>query len=131
MAALKVGRLDLGRRRAVIAESVTTMHGSGQVWGTPKTHGRRKVPVPAFLVQDLAEHVAGKGEDELVFPGVRGGGALRATVFRRAPSTTPRPPSGCRGCTRTSCGTPRHPWRSRPAPTSRSSSRCSVTPRRR
>ncbi len=44
----------------------------------------REVPIPAFLVGKLAEHVAGKGEDELVFPGVRGGGALRATVFRRA-----------------------------------------------
>jgi integrase len=54
LAALKVGRLELVRRRAVIAESVTTVHG------------------------------AGKGGGELVFPGVRGGGALRATVFRRA-----------------------------------------------
>jgi len=84
MAALKVGRLDLQRRRAVIAESVTTVHRAGQVWGTPKGHTRREVPIPQFLVEELAQHVAGKGDGELVFTGVRGGGALRTTVFRRA-----------------------------------------------
>ncbi len=50
MAAFRVGRLDLARRRAVIGESVTTVHGSGQVWGTPKGGTRREVPIPAFLV---------------------------------------------------------------------------------
>ena len=42
LAALKVGRSDLRRRRAVIAESVTTVHGAGQVWGRrrPTAGGR-------------------------------------------------------------------------------------------
>ena len=40
LAALRVGRLDLRRRRAVIAESVTLV-GSRQVFGTPKSHERR------------------------------------------------------------------------------------------
>jgi integrase len=84
MAALRVGRLDLMRRRAAIAESVTVVQGRGQVWGTPKGHERREVPIPRFLVDDLAAQVAGKAIDELVFPGVRAGGALRAAVFRRA-----------------------------------------------
>jgi len=52
--------------------------------GTPKGHERREVPIPRFLVDELAAHVAGKAPDELVFPGVRAGGALRAAVFRRA-----------------------------------------------
>jgi integrase len=84
LAALRVGRLDLLRRRAHIAESVTVVQGKGQVWGLPKSHERRDVPIPRFLVDDLARHVEGKTPDELVFAGVRGGSALRAAVFRRA-----------------------------------------------
>ncbi|MGI8881040.1 MAG: tyrosine-type recombinase/integrase [Jatrophihabitans sp.] len=84
LAALRVGRLDLLRRRAEIAESVTVVQGSGQVWGTPKGHERRDVPIPRFLVDELAGQVAGKSRDDLVFAGVRGGGALRVAVFRHA-----------------------------------------------
>jgi integrase len=84
LAALRVGRLDLLRRRAVIAESVTVVQGRGQVWGTPKSHERREVPIPRFLIDDLARHVSGKSPDELVFAGVRSGTAMRAAIFRRA-----------------------------------------------
>lgn len=56
----------------------------GQVWGAPKSHEQREVPIPRFLIGDIAEHIRGKKPDELVFTGVRGGGALRAAVFRRA-----------------------------------------------
>jgi integrase len=83
MAALRVRRVDFLRRRATIAESVTLL-GSTQVWGTPKGHEKREVPIPRFLVDQLAEHVRGKSPDDLVFSGVRGGGALRAPIFRRA-----------------------------------------------
>jgi integrase len=83
MAALRVRRIDFLRRRAMIAESVTLV-GSVQVWGTPKGHEKREVPIPRFLVDQLAEHVRGKAPDDLVFAGVRGGGALRAPIFRRA-----------------------------------------------
>jgi integrase len=82
MAALRVGRLDLLRRRAEIVESVTLVRGV-QSWGTPKGHERRSVPIPRFLVDDLAAHAAGKGRDDLVFTGEKGG-ALRAQVFQRA-----------------------------------------------
>ena len=81
MAALRVGRLNLDRRRAIVAESVTVVQGLGLVWGTPKTHDRREVPIPKFLVAELQAHVAGKATDELVFTGVRGGGPLRAPIF--------------------------------------------------
>jgi integrase len=83
MAALKVGRLDLPRRRAVIAESVTVVQGLGFVWSTPKTHTRREVPLPGFLAEQLERLVQGKRPDELVFPSVRSGGPIRATHFRR------------------------------------------------
>jgi integrase len=83
MAALRVRRIDFLRRRATIAESVTLV-GSNQVWGTPKGHEKREVRIPRFLVDQLAEHLHGKAPDDLVFAGVRGGGALRGPIFRRA-----------------------------------------------
>jgi integrase len=84
LAALRVRRLDLLRRRAAIVESVTVVQGKGLVWGTPKSHERREVPIPRFLIDDLAEHVHGKKPNDLVFTGIRSGGTLRAAVFRRA-----------------------------------------------
>jgi integrase len=83
MAALRVRRLDFLRRRVVIAESVTLVPGKGMIWGTPKGHEAREVSIPRFLLEDLARHVEGKAPDDLVFPGVRSGGPLRAAVFRR------------------------------------------------
>jgi integrase len=83
MAALRAGRVDLGRRRAVIAESVTVVKAKGPVWGTPQTHQRREVPLPRFLADQLAPHLASLAPDDLVFTGVRRGSALRAAIFRR------------------------------------------------
>ena len=42
------------------------------------------MPIPRFLINDIAEHVRDKSRDDLVFTGVRSGTALRAAVFRRA-----------------------------------------------
>jgi len=55
-------------------------------WGTPKGNERRTVPIPGFLVDELAVHVAGKDPAGLVFTGERGG-VLRAQVFQRAAFT--------------------------------------------
>ena len=82
LTALRVGRLDLLRRRASVAEAVTEVNGV-LVWGTPKTHERREVPIPRFLVDELAGHVGGKSRDDLVFAGAKGG-AFRIRVFRRS-----------------------------------------------
>ena len=84
MAALRVRRVDLFKRRAVIAESVTPVQGQGMVWGTTKTHQRREVPIPRSLIDDLARHIAGKEAEDLVFAGIRGGEALRVSTFRKA-----------------------------------------------
>jgi len=83
LAALRVRRIDFLRRRAMIAESVTLVR-SEQVWGTPKGHERREVPIPRFLITELAQHVEGKDPGDLVFTGIRRGGALRSQIFRRA-----------------------------------------------
>ena len=84
MAALRVSRIDLQRNRAIIAESVTPVQGLGLVWGTPKTHQRREVPIPRFLAADLARHLHGKQPDDLVFSGIRQGQPLRVSTFRTA-----------------------------------------------
>lgn len=81
LAALKVRRVDLLRRRLEVSESVTEVRGA-LTWGTPKSHQRRSVPVPRFLVDALVEHVAGKSPDDLVFTTARGG-VLRNLNFRR------------------------------------------------
>ena len=95
MAALRVGRLDLMRRRATIAESVTLVRGV-QTWGTPKGHERREVPIPRFLVDDLAAHVAGREPGALVFTAVKGG-ALRAQGFQRTVLTETAASLGLKG----------------------------------
>ena len=90
MAALRVARLDLRRHRAVIVESVTPVQGQGLVWGTTKTHQRREVPIPRFLVDELAEHIKGKQPDDLVFAGIRNHQPLRVSTFRTAFSAAAR-----------------------------------------
>ncbi|GAA4726247.1 hypothetical protein GCM10023350_06220 [Nocardioides endophyticus] len=90
MAALRVARLDVRRNRAVIAESVTPVQGQGLVWGTPKTHQRREVPIPRFLSAELADHIVGRKPDDLVFAGIRNGQPLRVSTFRTAFSAAAR-----------------------------------------
>jgi integrase len=122
MAALRVGRLDLMRRRATIAESVTLVKGS-QTWELRRATHAGTCQSPPFLVNDLAVLVAGKSPDELVFTGDKGG-ALRSQVFQRSVLSAP-------AYTHTNSDTPQLAWPSRRARTCRSSRRCSATSRRR
>lgn len=80
MAALRVGRVNLLRRRLEVVEALTEVHGR-TVFGTTKTHQRRSVPVPRFLADELAGRLAGKQPADLVFT-APGGGVLRNTNFR-------------------------------------------------
>ncbi|MGH3262519.1 MAG: tyrosine-type recombinase/integrase, partial [Trebonia sp.] len=82
LAALRVRRLDFLRRRAAIAEAVAEVRGKS-VFGTPKGHQERSVPIPVFLVEELAELVAGKEVDDLVFTAPKGG-ILRLQNFRHS-----------------------------------------------
>ena len=61
-AGLKVGRLDLLRRRLTVAETLSEV-GGHLTWGTPKNHQERSVPIPGFLVDQLAEVTAGMASD--------------------------------------------------------------------
>jgi integrase len=79
-AALRVRRVDTMRRRLEIVEAVTEVNGH-PVFGTPKTHQRRSVPLPAFLCDRMTALVAGRAPDDLVFTAPRGG-VLRVSNFR-------------------------------------------------
>ncbi|MDQ3417010.1 MAG: site-specific integrase [Actinomycetota bacterium] len=80
-AALRVGQVDLLRRRLTIAEAVTEVRGA-LVWGIPKSHAHRVVPLARFLVDDLAVLVAGKGANDLVFTTATGA-TVRNLNWRR------------------------------------------------
>jgi integrase len=82
LAGLRIPHLDLLRRRATIAEAVAEVHGKA-VFSTPKNHQTRRVPVPRFLVDDLAALVADRPDDDFVFTAPQGG-VLRLRNFRRA-----------------------------------------------
>jgi integrase len=72
-AGLKVKRVDLMRRRVTVAETLIDNKTDGSlVWSTPKNHAQRQVPFPAFLADMLAEVMAGKELDDLVFTSARG-----------------------------------------------------------
>jgi integrase len=81
VAALRVKRVDLLRRRLTVAESVTEVSGR-LVWGTPKSHAARSVPIPRSVADLLLEVMAGKAADDLVFTTWRGK-PLRNLNFRR------------------------------------------------
>ena len=80
-AGLKVGRVDLLRRRLTVAETLSEV-GGRLVSGTPKNHQHRSVPIPSFLVDMLAEVVHDAHPDDLVFTTWRGK-PLRNLNFRR------------------------------------------------
>jgi integrase len=106
LAALKVSRVDLLRRRIHVAESVTEVDGGRLDWGLLKSHERRWVPVPRFLVDGIAGQVAGKAPDDLVFPSSVGT-VLRVRSARRSWFDRAATAAGLDGLTRTSCATPR------------------------
>ncbi|HVA43095.1 MAG TPA: site-specific integrase [Acidimicrobiales bacterium] len=80
--ALRVGRLDLLSGHVEVAETVSEVPGHGLVFGPPKTYEHRRVPIPRFLCEALAEHLAGRAVDaeSFVFLGPDGG-ALRHNNF--------------------------------------------------
>lgn len=80
-AALKVRRVDLMRGRIEVVEAVANVNGK-MIFGPPKSHQRRSVPVPRFLREDLAAHLSGKGLDDLAFTSPEGS-VLRVQNFRR------------------------------------------------
>lgn len=68
---LRVEHLDLLRRRVNVIDNAVQVDNVVHV-GTPKGHQHRSVPVPQFLVVELARQCEGRPRDALVFPGPDG-----------------------------------------------------------
>jgi integrase len=68
LAALRVGDVDVSRRRLKVSRSVTAVAKLGMVEGSAKTHQARPVPLPAFVMKMVAAHIKGRSPDALVFP---------------------------------------------------------------
>lgn len=81
MAALKVSSFDMLRRRVNVLEAVAEVQGRA-VWSDTKTHARRSVPFPKFLVDELAALMKGKQRDALVFMSPQGA-VLRVSTYRK------------------------------------------------
>jgi integrase len=64
--ALKVGSIELDRRRIIVRSSATNVRGK-IIEGVPKNGKARSVPLPGFLIDELSKHCTGKRPDELGF----------------------------------------------------------------
>ena len=80
MAALRVEAVDMLRRRVHVHQAVAEVGGK-VVWSSPKSHERRSVPFPRFLVDELAGLMRGKGRDDLMFT-APAGRVLRVATWR-------------------------------------------------
>ncbi len=80
--ALRVCDIDFDRRRIDVRRAFSDV-GGRVVLGTPKSHQSRTVPVPRFVVTEIAAAVVGKHADELVFT-MPGGSVMRLSNWRLA-----------------------------------------------
>jgi integrase len=71
LAGLEVSDVDLAKRRLRIERTASIVSGYVQV-GTPKTHERRSVSFPAFLVDELRAQIE-KHPSGILFPDIEGG----------------------------------------------------------
>lgn len=69
---LRVRDLDLLRKRATVSENAVWV-GSEVFVGTTKSHKSRTVPLPGFLLPELARQCEGRDRDDLLFPDENGG----------------------------------------------------------
>lgn len=86
--ALVVADVDISRRRVRVNQTWTEDLDGKRVLGPPKTHERRRVPLPAFLALDLAGLIKDREPGAWLFESPRGGHVhdhnWRARVWRYA-----------------------------------------------
>lgn len=80
MAALRVGAVNLSRRRLDVYEAIAEVSGQ-QVLDSVKNHERRSVPFPDFLTAGLAALMGGKALRDHIFTGSTGE-PIRVSTFR-------------------------------------------------
>lgn len=68
---LRVSDLDMLRRRVNVSRNAVQV-GADIAVGTTKSNKPRSIPIPRFLIEELAEQVRGKERHDLVFPGPDG-----------------------------------------------------------
>ena len=80
--ALRTSAIDTMRSRVHVLASATEAYGRIHV-GPPKTRQRRSVPIPKSLVDELAQHMAGKSETDFVFTSAQGEMLRYSNFYRR------------------------------------------------
>jgi integrase len=80
-AALTPARVDIEKRQIHIVQTVSWVKGHLHLHEPKTASGRRKVGLPQFVADELAEHMARYGSADLVFPAPEGG-HLQPTAFR-------------------------------------------------
>lgn len=82
LAGLRVGNVDLERRRILLSRGVTQVTGLGLVEDTTKNHQIRSVPILTTALADtLRTVIAGRSKDDYLFP-APDGGPMRNSYFR-------------------------------------------------
>ena len=71
--ALKVGDVDVDRRRARIGRTWTDDGHGGSMLGTPKNGKARNIAIPRFLMTQIKAQMDGMGDDDWLFRATRGG----------------------------------------------------------
>ncbi len=82
LAGLRVRDLDFVRGRLEVHSTMIEVNGYLQE-STTKDYEERSIPVPAFILEQLAIHVDGKGESDHVFVSSKAGAVQRNRTFRR------------------------------------------------
>ena len=83
LAGLRRRRVDLEGGNIDVAEICIHVRGRTS-FGPPKTKAsRRRVPIPDYVVEELAEHVAGMKADDLAFTSLDGRSPIRSSNFHR------------------------------------------------
>lgn len=82
VAALEVGDVDLRARRLRIQRAQVEVSGRIEIKAPKSRHGRRRVPIPGRLVEELREQTEGRPASALLFPSPEGE-RLRASNWKR------------------------------------------------
>lgn len=82
LGALKTSRINLMRRRVEVSQSADEANGKFNI-GPTKTYQRRALGFPASLTDELAEHLAGRKQNDLVFEGPDGGPLRHSNWYPR------------------------------------------------
>ncbi len=81
--AVQIRHVDLKTRRVRIAQAWGYERGKLYLEDSPKNHERRSVPIPAFLVKELALVIADRGPNEYLFTAPKGGTLMIRNFMRR------------------------------------------------